>query len=217
MPKQLQNRSILGVRLKNIEPAESFRRFSRTKPVRWLVNGSWIWVIGCILVAGIVHILAVFYLPFLATETVVTRLAEGTSVNRLYIVKPEGQLKNPIIPFLAPDIRYAFCHFDLSSGPLHVRAPLPSPEWSIAISNPYGDNFYTVTSAELKRPFVQLLVTHGEQFRAAQVSVAESSEEIVVVNSPEKVGVVVIRAPVPSETYNSSTTEVLRRSRCSVK
>jgi len=214
MHRLINNRTFAALKISSVEHTDMIKKFSRTKPVNWLIDGNWVWLIGCILAAGIVHILAVFFLPTLATETVVQKLAEGTRVNRLYIIKPEGQLQKPLIPFLAPDIRYAFCHYDLSSGPLNVRAPLPSPGWSIAISNSFGDNFYTVTSAELKRPFLQLLIATGQQFRTVEASAAESTDEIVVVKSPEKYGVVLIRAPITSESYSDSTTKVLQRARC---
>lgn len=214
MQKLINDTTFEALRAKTIEHADKVRKFSRTKPVRWLMAGNWVWLIGCLMVAGIVHILAVFFLPSLATETVTQKLAEGTKANRLYIIKPEGQLQKPIIPFLAPDVRYAFCHYDLSSRPLTVRAPLPHPSWSIAISNSFGDNFYTITSAELKRPFVQLLIASERQYKTAETAIAESPDEIVIVKSPEDYGVVLIRAPLSSKSYEASTTQVLRRARC---
>ncbi len=194
--------------------ADRVKQMQRSRAVRWMLSGNWVWFLGALMVAGIIHIIAALSLPMLAPDPVLSKMSRVTSVNTLYIIRPTSTLQDPIIPFLAPDIRYAFCRYNLNDGPLLVRAPLPEAPWSIAISTPHADNFYTVTGAELRRQTIQLLIATSAQFTEAEKAAAESSEEIVVVKAPTRQGVVLVRAPLTSLAYRDSTDRLLQTARC---
>ena len=52
---------------------------------------------------------------------------------------------------MAPDVRYAFCRFDLANGPVRLKAAIADELWLIALYTPEGENFYTVAGADMKR------------------------------------------------------------------
>ena len=84
---------------------------------------------------------------------------------------------------MAPDVRYAFCRFDLSNGPVRLRAAVADDLWLIALYTPKGDNFYAVAGADMKRAQIDLIIAAADQtVEEAGVDAPESSDEVLVVN-----------------------------------
>src|SRR5262245_65635340 len=104
-------------------------------------------VLGLVL-AGLIHIVAVLTLPLLAPKNAHARLAALGPANRM-IELPAAAPGRQVIPMMAPDVRYAFCRFDLTNGPVRLKAGIPDDLWLIALYTPEGDNFYSVAGAEM--------------------------------------------------------------------
>jgi len=170
-------------------------------------------VLGLVL-TGLIHIVAVLTLPMLAPKNAHARLAALGPANTM-IELPEAAPGHQVMPMMAPDVRYAFCRFDLANGPVRLKATVPDDLWLIALYTPEGDNFYSVAGADMKRSDIDLVITGADQtVEEAGVDAPESSDEVVVVNSPVTEGIALIRAPLVGPSRSARAEQALKTTFC---
>ena len=168
----------------------------------------------CIVLAGLIHLIAVFALPYVAPKNAWARLAPLSPINSMVLLPPAGKGEQPM-PFMAPDTRYAVCRFDLHQGAVRVRAGVPNDLWLIALYTPRGDNFYTVAGADMRQQRIDLVLAREDQTVAeAGVDAPEGADEVVVVQSPVEEGIVLIRAPLIGPSRAPEIEQALRASFC---
>ena len=180
-----------------------------TQTLRW----AWPWLIAVAFAAGFIHIAAVFAVPHLATRDAWARLSKISGENQLYLL-PVASDDAPL-PFLAPDIAYAFCRYDLSRDNVLVQTALDDATWSIAVSGRHGENFYFISGAEAKRRELRLLLIPRSRL-SEEVSTehSEQGDEQIIVITPGMTGVVVIRAPLRGPSFAADTMNALQRAGC---
>lgn len=171
------------------------------------------WVVAAFFCGGIIHILTVFGVPNLAANDAWSRLSEISSENQLYVL-PVAADETPL-PFMAPDIVYAFCRYDLSQNNVLVKTKLGDPNWSIAVSTRHGENFYFISGAEAKRQELRLLLVPRARL-ADEVSTERSEEgdEQIIVITPNMSGLVVLRAPVRGPSFIDDTINAMQVAEC---
>jgi uncharacterized membrane protein len=170
-------------------------------------------VLGLVL-AGLIHIVAVLTLPMLAPRNAQARLAALGPANTM-IELPAASPGRQAMPMMAPDVRYAFCRFDLSNGPIRLRAAIADELWLIALYTPEGENFYTVAGADMKRAQLDLILTAADQtVEEAGVDAPESSDETLVVNAPVTEGIALIRAPLAGASRAARAENALKATSC---
>jgi uncharacterized membrane protein len=170
-------------------------------------------VLGLVL-AGLIHVIAVLTLPMLAPKNAHARLAALGPANTM-IELPAPAPGRQVMPMMAPDVRYAFCRFDLANGPVRLKAAVPDDLWLIALYTPEGDNFYSVAGADMKRAEIDLVITGADQtVEEASADAPESSDEVVVVNSPVTEGVALIRAPLVGPSRSARAEQALKTTYC---
>lgn len=164
--------------------------------------------------AGLIHIVAVLMLPSLAPKNAQARLAALGPANTMIEIPPAGPGRQ-VMPMMAPDVRYAFCRFDLTAGPVRLKAVVPDELWLIALYTPEGDNFYSVVGADMRRAQLELVITSPDQtVEEAGVDAPEGSENVIVVNSPANEGVALIRAPLAGPSRASYAERALKATTC---
>lgn len=167
-----------------------------------------------VVLAGLIHVIAVLTLPVLAPRDAHARLAvlgPSNTMIQLPATKPGQQ----VMPNMAPDVRYAACLLDLSEGPVRLRANIPDELWLIAFYTPIGENFYTVVGADMKGGNVDLIVTTEDQTLSdATGDSPEALENLVVVNSPVKKGIALIRAPLAGPSRSGEAENALKDTYC---
>ena len=164
--------------------------------------------------AGLIHIVAVLMLPSLAPRNAQARLAALGPANAMIEIPP-GSPGRQVMPMMAPDVRYAFCRFDLTGGPVRLKAVVPDELWLIAFYTPEGENFYSVVGADMKRAQIELVITSPEQtVEEAGVDAPEGSEDVIVVNAPVNEGIALIRAPLAGPSRASYAARALKATTC---
>ncbi len=155
-----------------------------------------LFILLCLVLAGLIHIAAVLTLPALAPKDAWDRLIPLGPANTMIAMPPASPGKS-VLPMMGPDVRYAFCRFDLTESPVRLKATVPDTLWLIAFYTPKGENFYAVSGADMRRTQLDLIIATADQPVAeAGVDAPEEADQIVVVTSPVDKGVAVIRAPV---------------------
>lgn len=173
-----------------------------------------LYIVLALVLAGLIHIVAVLALPALAPKSGFGRLASLGPPNTMTQVPPSAPGQQ-VVPMMAPDVRYAFCRFDLADGPVRLNAKVANELLLIALYTPEGQNFYSVVAPDMKRPEIDLIIITGDQVVAeAGVDAPESSENVIVVNSPVSKGVALLRMPLTGPSRASQVERALSASSC---
>ena len=168
-----------------------------------------------LVLAGLIHIVAVLALPMLAPKNAYARLASIGPVNTM-IELPPAAPGQQIMPMMAPDIRYAFCRFDLANGPVRLNATVADELLLIALYTPEGENFYSVAGADMRRSEIDLIIAATDQtVEEAGVDAPESSDNVIVVNAPVSEGIALLRLPLAGPSTAIYAERALRATSCS--
>lgn len=167
-----------------------------------------------VVLAGLIHVVAVLTLPMLAPRDAHARLAALGPANTM-IQLPAAGPGRQVMPMMAPDVRYAVCRYDLSNGPVRLRAEIADELWLIAFYTPLGENFYTIIGADMKQPEVDLIIATKDQTVAeVGVDAPEAFDNVVVVSSPVMEGIALIRAPLAGPSRNAEAERALKATYC---
>lgn len=173
-----------------------------------------LYIVLALVLAGLIHVVAVLALPELAPKSGYSRLASLGPANTMIQV-PSAAPGRQVIPMMGPDVRYAFCHFDLADGPVRLNAKVANELLLIALYTPEGQNFYSVVAPDMKRPEIDLIIITGDQSVAeAGVDAPESFENVGVVNSPVSDGIALLRMPLTGPSRASHVEQALSAASC---
>jgi uncharacterized membrane protein len=177
------------------------------------MRALWPWLGASLFCAGVIHILAVFGVPYVASRDAWARLSAIAEVNSMYVM-PVAASEAPL-PFMEPDVAYAFCRYDLSKSNVSVTTKLGDATWNIAVSTRHGENFYFISGAEAKRRELRLLIVPRARL-SEEVSTerSEEGEEQSIVIAPEMTGLVVLRAPIRGPSFAADTVNALQSAEC---
>ncbi len=166
-----------------------------------------------------VHICIILIMPHVSKGNAWSRLEDSTKLNELAILTQAPGRPSPLT-FMAPDVSYAICRYDLSNGPLQLRAPLPNDLWSIALYTPHGENYYLISGRHVQSKAVNLLVVvdrtiDNEKQEEQNLGAAGKTElREITVSAPAKTGMILIRAPVPKPAFAAEVSALLKQAFC---
>jgi uncharacterized membrane protein len=172
-----------------------------------------LWILGGILLGGIVHLATVLVLPRTATQDAYLRLAPLTPVNAVAPL-PVPTPDTAILPFMDPAFAVAVCRYDLSETPLKLTAPVSQAYTSVSFYTRHGVAYYAINDRAAGRRVIEL-----ELMTAAQRSQLPEDEEVtaadrLIVESPTLTGLVVLRALSPEPGSMPLARGVLAAAQC---
>jgi uncharacterized membrane protein len=172
-----------------------------------------LWILGGILLGGIVHLATVLVLPRTATQDAYLRLAPLTPVNAVAPL-PVPTPDTAILPFMDPAFAVAVCRYDLSETPLKLTAPVSQAYTSVSFYTRHGVAYYAINDRAAGRRMIEL-----ELMTAAQRSQLPEDEEVtaadrLIVESPTPTGLVVLRALSPEPGSMPLARGVLAAAQC---
>ena len=74
-----------------------------------------LWLLGALLLGGIVHLATILLLPNVATHDAYARVSAIAPVNAVIPVPPPTP-ENAVMPFMDPAFATSVCRYDLSRG-----------------------------------------------------------------------------------------------------
>jgi uncharacterized membrane protein len=159
---------------------------------------TFLWLIGGILLGGIIHIATILTLPRLAEESVWSRVSALEAVNRVVVLPRIGPGEpNPLR--LDPDLSYGLCQLDLSQGPAYLSGVLPDAFWSVALFNEAGVVTYSTTNRDGIGQTVELGIFNAAQTRLLAQQQIDIAEGLLVVESRTDRLFVLIRLSPPHQ------------------
>lgn len=139
--------------------------------------------------AVVVHLAVILSAPNLLMAVAFKRLsAEGAMVNQM-IYPPRTTEASRAIVRPSPDLAYASCAFDLSKGPVRVKAAKASDYMSVSVYAANSDNIFAINDRQAPDGVDLVIVGKGQ--------VAPTGAAIVV-QSPTQRGIVLERRLAPS-------------------
>lgn len=172
-------------------------------------------VAAALFASGILHIVATLATPALTPTSGYDRLAHGLPVNAMKVL-PDIAPATQVLPFMAPDARYAVCRFDTKDGAVSLTGVLPEPGWMVALYAPNGDNFFTSSATPGRRTDVSLLLVPGDENWRPATDLAPTAAVTAdsTLTIPANKGLAVFRAPDRGEAYAMRQMAELKRARC---
>lgn len=151
--------------------------------------------VGAAMIAALVHIVAILIIPFYASRDAFARLSPLGPINAT-IALPQPGPQARLIPYGDPAVASAFCRFDLSAGPLRVKAPANLSGFaSLSFHTRRGSIFYALTDKAATHGMLEALVLTEDQLRALA---AKDDEDVPVqelrIVSTADTGFVVMRS-----------------------
>ena len=181
------------------------------------------WAVVGLVLGVIVHITYVLAAPHVTGGTAWRQLSPQLPINAMKVLAPVRPGAQPL-PFLAPDVRYAICRYDLAAGALQIRAPMLDPTWSVLLFTAQGENYSSFTSADVQKPELEMVVTATTEqtlLEAAQAFLTRTHKETrgprdpgIVITAPSREGLAVIRAPVMGIAFQKEVDAALAGATC---
>jgi uncharacterized membrane protein len=175
-----------------------------------------LWLLGGVVLGGIIHIIVILTLPLLTEETVWTRASAFEADNRVVILPPvEAGAPNPLD--LDPDLIYGLCEIDLANGPAYVSGMLPDAFWSVALFNEAGVIVYSTTNRDGIGQTLELGVFNAAQTRLLAQQELDVAEGLLVVESTSNKLFVLIRLAPPHQAMRARFEAKLSEASCGTK
>ncbi|HVZ05124.1 hypothetical protein [Hyphomicrobium sp.] len=173
---------------------------------------DWRLLLIFLIVAAIVHIIATFLAVNDRRGSAYMRLLKLLPPNTMTIADPIAP-HHELLPYLAPDARYAFCPFDTADKAMRVHALLPEIGWTIGVYAPDGTNLYFAAASAERETTVNLaIVPADDRFLGLSAEARQSSDPDQTIAAPK--GFIVVRAPDRGDAYRAETRSILEKASC---
>lgn len=172
-----------------------------------------LWLIGGVLLGGVIHIIAILTLPLLAEETTWSRVSAFEAENRMLVLDRVAQgVPNPLR--LDPELSYGLCEIDLSNGPAYLNGVLPDAFWSVAVYDRNGVVIYSTTNRDGIGQTVDMGIFNPAQTRLLAQQQIDIAEGLLIVESATNELFVLVRLSPPHEAMRARFEQELSEITC---
>jgi uncharacterized membrane protein len=176
--------------------------------IRWVL-----WLLGGALMGGIVHLGTVLYLPATATQDAYARISPVSPVNAM-VALPAPSSESTIVPFMDPAFAAAVCRYDLTGGPIKLRAPVSPAYTSVSFYTNKGIAYYAINDRAAGRRVIELqLMTKAQRDELPEDDETAAADRLIV-ESPSEKGLIVLRALAPEPGMMAAAKTALSAARC---
>jgi uncharacterized membrane protein len=159
--------------------------------IRWLL-----WILGGMLLGGIVHLGTVLLMPRAASQDAYARLLPITSVNAVVPLSAPTP-DNAILPFMDPAFAVAVCRYDLSAGTIKLNVPVSQAYTSVTFYTRNGIAYYAINDRAAGRRSIELdLMTPAQHAQVPEEEDVTAADRLII-ESPTSSGMIMLRALAP--------------------
>jgi uncharacterized membrane protein len=172
-----------------------------------------LWLLGAILLGGIVHLSTVLALPRAANQDAYSRLLPLTPVNTMVPLAPPTA-EASVMPFMDPAFADAVCRYDLATGIVKLNAPLSQAYTSVTFYTRNSVAYYAIDDRAAGRRAIELDLMTPEQH--AQVPEGEdvTAADRLIIESPSMTGLIVLHALAPEPGLMPMARQALANAKC---
>lgn len=174
---------------------------------------SLVWLIGALLLAGIVHIVTVMGVPRFAVVDPwreIGAIAQDEVFTRLERAGPGGRT----LPGLDPAMTHSVCRFSLDRGPMRVRAEAADAYWSLSLYDRRGLWVWGVDNRAAEQKPIDILIASNVQVAQLRETLPDELEDVVIVDWPGQEGFAIYKILVPTASQAAEIEAVLATARC---
>ena len=172
-----------------------------------------LWLLGGLLLGGIVHLATVLLLSKLATQDAYARVAPMAPINTVVPVPPPTP-QNSIMPFMDPAFAVAICRYDLSRGPVKFSVPISPAYTSVSFYTRTDVAYYAINDRAAGRRVIELDLMTTVQREDLPTNEDITAADRLTVSSPTTTGLIVIRAFAPEPGLMAAARSALTAARC---
>ena len=175
-----------------------------------------LWILGAILLGGIVHLSTVLAMPQAAKQDAYSRLFPLTPVNAMVpLAAPTAA--NAIMPFMDPAFAQAVCRYDLSGGMLKLIAPVSQAYTSVTFYTRRSVAYYAINDRAAGRRTIELDLMTPEQHAQVPEEEDVTAADRLIIESPSAMGLIVLRALAPEPGLMRMARRALAGATCAVQ
>lgn len=173
-----------------------------------------LWVVGCLLVAGIVHIATVLMMPRFAEKDAYALFGGGT--DGLTFLPDAAQKQS--IPFQDPSAVLAVCRYDLDKGPTRVRYAAGDNLVTFSFHDRTGRIFYSTTDRAALRGRIDVLLLNAQQLDTLEANDPEDQtpQELRLV-APSREGYILVRSIADRSGVKSAAQKAAQAVQCRIE
>jgi uncharacterized membrane protein len=175
-----------------------------------------LWILGALLLGGIVHLSTVLAMPQAATQDAYSRLAQFTPVNTVVPLEAPSAPK-ATMPFMDPAFAVAVCRYDLSAGPLKLSAPLSQAYTSVTFYTRNSVAYYAINDRAAGRRAIELDLMTEEQHAQVPEEENVTAADRLIIESPTQRGLIVLRALAPEPNLMAMARRALAGAQCRIE
>jgi uncharacterized membrane protein len=172
-----------------------------------------LWLLGGLLLGGIVHLATVLLLPRLATQDAYARVAAVAPVNAVTSL-PAPTPEKSIMPFMDPAFAVSVCRYDLSRGPLKFSVPISPAYTSVSFYSRTDTAYYAINDRAAGRRVIELELMTQRQREELPSNEEITAADRLIVTSPTITGLIVIKALAPEPGFAPAARRALTAARC---
>jgi uncharacterized membrane protein len=175
-----------------------------------------LWILGALLLGGIVHLSTVLAMPRAANQDAYSRLVAIAPVNTV-VPLPAQDARNAIMPFMDPAFAIAVCRYDLSAGALKLNAPLSQAYTSVTFYTRNSVAYYAINDRAAGRRAIELDLMTPEQHAELPEEEDITAADRLIIESPTRTGLIVLRALAPEPGLMAMARRALAGAHCRVE
>ncbi len=175
-----------------------------------------LWILGALLLGGIVHLSTVLAMPQAATQDAYSRLAQITPVNTVVpLAAPSAP--DAAMPFMDPAFAVAVCRYDLAAGPLKLSAPLSQAYTSVTFYTRNSVAYYAINDRAAGRRAIELDLMTEEQHAQVPEEEDVTAADRLIIESPTRRGLIVLHALAPEPGLMVMARRALAGAQCRIE
>jgi uncharacterized membrane protein len=176
--------------------------------IRWIL-----WILGALLLGGIVHLATVLLMPRAATQDAYARLLPITPVNAVVPLNAPTP-ENAVMPFMDPAFAVAVCRYDLSTGTIKLNVPVSQAYTSVTFYTRNGIAYYAINDRAAGRRNIELdLMTVAQHAQVPEEEDVTAADRLII-ESPTNSGMIMLRALAPEPGLMSMARSALAGAQC---
>jgi uncharacterized membrane protein len=174
------------------------------------------WILGAVLLGGIVHLSTVLAMPQAATQDAYSRLLPLAPVNTMVqLTAPTSA--NAVMPFMDPAFATAVCRYDLSAGSLKLTTPVSQAYTSVTFYTRKSVAYYAINDRAAGRRTIDLYLMTPEQHAEVPEEEDVTAADRLIIDSPTNSGLIVLRALAPEPGLMRMARRALAGATCTVQ
>ncbi len=175
-----------------------------------------LWILGAILLGGIVHLSTVLAMPQTAKQDAYERLLPLTPVNAVVpLAAPTAE--SAVMPFMDPAFAAAVCRYDLTSGSLKFIAPVSQAYTSVTFYTRKSIAYYAINDRAAGRHSIELdLMTPAQHAQMPEEEDVTAADRLII-ELPGTMGLIVLRALAPEPGLMPMARQALAGAKCAIQ